>query len=69
MTLFDDDQLRRWLMGIHHGEPAPSGSFLKKISEAALAADDQNFAILYSALKTLSEKYPKYHCSCWEEGA
>jgi hypothetical protein len=60
MSAFRDKDLHEWLLGIVHGHPNESGSFLRSLAEASLRADDDNYLILRPALLLIQAKYPTY---------
>jgi|HubBroStandDraft_5_1064220.scaffolds.fasta_scaffold496588_3 hypothetical protein len=66
MTATEDSHLAPWIYGIIHGEPTPSGGFLRSLADAAVRADPQMYAILRPALALIREQFPKYACTCQE---
>lgn len=55
-TRLEDKDIREWSrMAMCRG-----GDFVKAMGEAALRADDSNFAIIRAAMLSLIAKYPKY---------
>lgn len=61
---FYDQMLDEWLYGILHGEPEPSGDFLRTLANAAVRADPDNRASLTPALFEIMARFPKYQCAC-----
>jgi ribosomal protein L37E len=51
---FHADILRDWTYGVLHGEPEPSGDFLRHFAEAILRADPDNSVSLHSALAAIA---------------
>jgi hypothetical protein len=56
----DEEEVRRWIYGVQHGEPSPPGSFLEAFVAAVRRADDGNYALLRPTILALKAKYPKY---------
>ncbi len=56
MTAMEDGELSQWLTAALN----LGGSFIKTIAQAALRADEDNYAILRPVLLQLKDKYPKY---------
>jgi len=50
----------RWARNVANSNPLPAGDFVTAIALAYLKADDMNAAILYVAITTFREKYPKW---------
>jgi hypothetical protein len=55
-----DNELAGWLLGVAHGDPVPSGSFLHFLAHAALTADPENYHVMRPLLMFMKNKYPKY---------
>jgi hypothetical protein len=56
----DDEDVRRWIYGVNHGEPSAPGSFLEAFCATVRRADDNNYVLLRPAILALKAKYPKY---------
>lgn len=56
MTASEDRELHPWLSVAHHY----GGGFIATLAEAALRADECNYAILRPTLLQFREKYPQY---------
>lgn len=60
MTAHTDPDLNNWIFSILDCRKVGNGSFILAVATAAVRADDDNYAILRSALLALKAKYPKY---------
>jgi len=55
-----DTALVDWLLGVVNSRPVESGGFLRRLAEAALAADAQNYRLMRPIVAEMRRKYPKY---------
>jgi hypothetical protein len=55
-----------WVYGILHGEPVPSGDFLRSLADAVVRADAESYAALVPGVRLIMLRFPKYKCSCQE---
>jgi hypothetical protein len=56
----DEEDVRRWIYGVNHGEPSAPGSFLEAFCATVRRADDTNYVLLRPAILALKAKFPKY---------
>lgn len=56
----DEEEVRRWVYGVNHGEPSAPGGFLEAFVITVRRADDSNYALLRPAILALKAKFPKY---------
>jgi hypothetical protein len=56
----DEEEVRRWIYGLTHGEPSAPGGFLEAFCNTVRRADDGNYALLRPTILALKAKYPKY---------
>lgn len=56
----DEEEIRRWVYGVQHGEPSAPGGFLEAFIKAVRHADNTNYALLRPAIIALKAKFPKY---------
>jgi hypothetical protein len=56
----DEEEVRRWIYGVNHGEPSAPGGFLEAFCATVRRADDGNYALLRPTILVLKAKYPKY---------
>ena len=56
----DEEEVRRWIYGVQHGEPSQPGGFLEAFAIACRRADNTNYALLRPAIIALKAKFPKY---------
>lgn len=55
-----DVDLEDWIYGVIQNEPVKAGGFLHRVCYAAMAADDDNYALLRPVLLQFKAKYPGY---------
>jgi hypothetical protein len=56
----DEEEVRRWIYGVTHGEPSQPGGFLEAFCVTVRRADDTNYVLLRPAILALKAKFPKY---------
>jgi hypothetical protein len=56
----DEEEVRRWIIGINQAQPTQPGGFLEAFAAAVCRADPTNYPVLRPAVLALKAKFPKY---------
>ena len=56
----DEEEVRRWIYGVTHGEPSHPGGFLEAFCVTVRRANDANYILLRPAILALKAKFPQY---------
>jgi len=60
MTAHEDPELMNWIFCLANQTPRRSGGFLKKLGDAVVHADRDNYLLLRPALLEMKKKYSEY---------